>query len=86
MRKRFEYSDAKSAKFWQVEVMGSEVTTRWGRLGASGQSKTKSFDSADDAHNEAKKQIKSKTKKGYIEVETTPSYKVTNRIVKTMEQ
>ncbi len=63
--RRFEYSDEKSHKFWEISHDATSVTTRWGRIGTNGQSKTK--DVADPAALVAK-QIKSKTKKGYVEV------------------
>ncbi len=66
--RRFEYSDAKSAKFWEIEVEKTSVTTRWGRVGSDGQSKAKSFASSADARKEAEKQIRAKTKKGYEEI------------------
>ena len=65
---RYEYRDHKSSKFWEIERDGSELTTRWGKIGTKGQSKTKSFPSEDKASSEYAKQIKSKTGKGYVEV------------------
>jgi len=66
--RRFEYVGAKSSKFWEVVVSGSEVTTRWGRIGANGQTKTKEFASDAKAEAEAAKQIRSKSMKGYAEI------------------
>lgn len=71
--RRFELIEGKSAKFWQVEVDGSDLNLRWGRLGTSGQSQTKSFASDAAAAKEADKLIKEKTKKGYSEVEADES-------------
>ena len=62
---RYEFSDGKSNKFWEIEISGSEVTTTWGRIGTDGQSKTKDYGSADKAQKEHDKLITSKTKKGY---------------------
>ncbi len=39
--RRFEYSDDKSNKFWEISWDDDGVTTRWGRMGTDGQSKTK---------------------------------------------
>lgn len=66
--RRFEFHDAKSAKFWSIEVVGAELNLAWGKVGTAGQSKTKSFSDAAAAEKEAEKLIKSKTTKGYEEV------------------
>jgi uncharacterized protein (TIGR02996 family) len=66
----FQFSDAKSHKFWNIEVSGSSFTVTYGKIGASGQTQTKSFASAEKAQAEADKLIREKLKKGYVE--TTP--------------
>lgn len=66
--RRFEYKDEKSNKFWEIKVEGESHTVRYGRIGSNGQTKTKEFDSAEDAEEDAAKLIKSKVKKGYEEV------------------
>ncbi len=66
----FQYSDAKSHKFWNIEVSGSGFTVTYGKVGAKGQTQTKKFASADKAQAEADKLIREKLKKGYAE--TTP--------------
>ena len=43
----FEFVGGTSSKFWEVSQNGNEMTTRWGRIGTAGQSKTKAF--ADEA-------------------------------------
>ncbi|TNE91007.1 MAG: DUF4132 domain-containing protein [Deltaproteobacteria bacterium] len=68
--RRFEFSDGKSNKFWQIHVSGSDLTTQWGRIGTQGQAKTKSFADEPAARAEMAKQIAAKTKKGYAEVGT----------------
>jgi len=35
----FELHDGASAKFWEIDQDGSEVTVRWGRVGTTGQTK-----------------------------------------------
>jgi predicted DNA-binding WGR domain protein len=65
---RLEFNDGTSSKFWQIEVDGDEHTVTYGRIGTDGASKTKSFDSAEDAQSDADKLIASKLKKGYVEV------------------
>ncbi len=67
--RRFEFTGSKSDKFWEISVEGSEVTTRWGRKGTDGQTKTKEFPSDDKAAAGETKQIKGKLKKGYLEIE-----------------
>jgi predicted DNA-binding WGR domain protein len=57
----------KSEKFWEISVDGSDVTVRFGKIGAQGQTTVKTLDSADAAEAEAAKLIAAKTKKGYEE-------------------
>ncbi|HTU21133.1 MAG TPA: WGR domain-containing protein [Gemmataceae bacterium] len=66
----FQFSDAKSHKFWNIEVSGSSFTVTYGKIGASGQTQTKNFASVEKAQAEADKLIHEKLKKGYVE--TTP--------------
>jgi DNA ligase 1 len=66
-KRYFEFVEGASSKFWEVSVSGSELTTRWGRIGTDGQSKTKTFASPDAARTEADKLIAEKTDKGYAE-------------------
>ena len=56
-----------SAKFWEVVIDGADLTIRFGKLGAAGQTTVKSFASPEAAAAEAEKLIGSKTKKGYVE-------------------
>lgn len=65
---RYELKDGKSAKFWQIDLSGDSFTVRYGRIGTDGQSSTKVYSDAATAQREAEKLIKSKTKKGYVEV------------------
>ncbi|MCI0464371.1 MAG: WGR domain-containing protein [Gemmataceae bacterium] len=66
----FQYSDAKSHKFWNIEVSGPDLTITFGKVGSAGQTQTKTFASAEKAQAEADKLIREKAKKGYVE--TTP--------------
>lgn len=66
----FQFSDAKSHKFWNIDVQGNSFTVTYGKIGTAGQSQTKSFKDNATAQAEADKLIKEKTKKGYTE--TTP--------------
>jgi uncharacterized protein (TIGR02996 family) len=67
----FTYSDAKSHKFWNIELQGDAFTVTYGRVGATGQTQTKKFANAAKAQQEHDKLIKEKLAKGYTE--TTPS-------------
>jgi predicted DNA-binding WGR domain protein len=64
----FEFSEGTSNKFWEIWSDGSEVHTRYGKIGTAGQTTVK--DEGDDAK-AAKlyaKLVAEKTKKGYVEV------------------
>ena len=67
MTRRFEYVGGSSAKFWEIQVAGKDVTVRYGRLGTDGQTQTKSFASDAKALDHAEKTIASKVAKGYQE-------------------
>jgi predicted DNA-binding WGR domain protein len=60
-----EFKDGKSSKFWQIKVSGSSHTVRYGRIGTSGQEKSKSFESPAVARAAAEKLEAQKRKKGY---------------------
>jgi len=78
----FQYSDAKSHKFWNIEVSGGSFTVTYGKVGAAGQTQTKKFASADKAQAEAEKLIQEKLKKGYVE--TTP--RATSSVAEALEK
>lgn len=59
---------AESSKFWQVNQEGKKLTIIFGKIGTNGQTTEKSFASEDEATTEMDKLVKSKIKKGYIEV------------------
>ncbi len=67
MKRIFIFQDAKSQKFWSIDVEGTSFIVEYGRLGTSGQTSSKSFDSEDKCQKEAEKLIAEKTKKGYTE-------------------
>ena len=62
---RYELDDGSSSKFWTISVDGKSHTVRYGRIGTTGQSNIKTFESADAAASSAQKLIEQKTKKGY---------------------
>jgi uncharacterized protein (TIGR02996 family) len=67
----FTYSDAKSHKFWNIDLQGKSFTVTYGRQGSAGQSQTKKFSDEAKAQKEHDKLVKEKLAKGYVE--TTPS-------------
>jgi predicted DNA-binding WGR domain protein len=66
-KRYFELVAGTSRKFWAISLSGSDVTTRWGRIGTDGQSKAKTFKDAATAKREHDKLIAEKTSKGYTE-------------------
>jgi len=67
MQRQLVYMDAKSSKFWNIELSGSSHTVTYGRIGTNGQSSTKSFPSEEAAKKDADKLVKEKLGKGYVD-------------------
>ncbi len=67
MRRELIYMDAKSSKFWNIQLEGSSHTVTYGRIGSAGQSSTKDFASEELASKDAEKLVKEKLGKGYVE-------------------
>jgi DNA ligase-1 len=65
--RHFEFVGGSSSKFWSVRQSECEVTTRWGRIGSAGQSKTKSFADEAAAIKAIERLIAEKTAEGYVE-------------------
>ena len=68
MKRRFEFVGGTSAKFYEVEVAGNSVNTRYGRIDSPGQSQAKSFNDPTAAMKHANKLIEQKLAKGYVEL------------------
>lgn len=66
-KRRFEFVEGRSAKFWEVWVEGNAMHVRFGRLGSQGQIHTKTFGDAAAAQHAAERMIAEKTAKGYKE-------------------
>jgi uncharacterized protein (TIGR02996 family) len=66
----FAFSDARSHKFWNIELKGRSFTVTYGRRGTAGQTQTKQFPDAAKAEKEYDKLVKEKQARGYFE--TTP--------------
>jgi predicted DNA-binding WGR domain protein len=67
MKRCFIFREGNSQKFWNIEPDGTEFTVTYGKLGTSGQTSSKSFDSEEKCEKEVGKLIAEKTKKGYVE-------------------
>lgn len=63
----FEFVEGSSSKFWEVSQSGNTMTTRWGRIGSAGQSKTKTFADEQSAANAVGVLTEQKTDEGYVE-------------------
>jgi DNA ligase-1 len=65
--RHFEFVQGTSSKFWEVSQSGKSMTTRWGRIGSNGQSKTKTFPDQQAASDAMANLIQEKTDEGYVE-------------------
>jgi predicted DNA-binding WGR domain protein len=65
--RHFEFIGGSSRKFWEISVSGNAFTVRFGRLGTTGQSQTKTFADEAKARYEAEKLVQEKVQKGYVE-------------------
>jgi predicted DNA-binding WGR domain protein len=66
-RRRFEFVEGTSSKFWEIVVEGAGHTVLFGRIGTDGQTKKKAFPSEAAARADADKLVKEKLVKGYRE-------------------
>jgi len=68
--RRFELIDEKSSKYWEIHTDDRDIlmTTSFGRIGNSAQVKVKEFESLEDMNKKVENIIRSKIKKGYVEV------------------
>src|SRR5262245_56622878 len=62
---RFEFREGSSNKFWEIELTGKSFTTRYGKIGAEGQTRTTRFASPAQAKQAYNKLVASKLRKGY---------------------
>lgn len=63
----FEYRAGNARKFWEISLAGASLTVRFGRIGAQGQTQSKSFPDESAARRELDQLIAEKLKKGYRE-------------------
>jgi DNA ligase-1 len=68
----FEFVEGNSSKFWEVSQAGNNMTTRWGRIGSEGQSKTKTFANEQAAADTMAVLIEEKMDDGYEEKTPRP--------------
>jgi DNA ligase-1 len=66
-KRYFEFTDAKSSKFWEISIAGTSVTVRYGKIGTAGQTQTKQFPDTVAAQKHHDKLVEEKTQKGYEE-------------------
>lgn len=66
--RRFEFTDEKSSKFWQIRITAEGTEVRYGKIGTAGQSQVKPFETPDLAQKSADKLVAAKLIKGYSEV------------------
>ncbi|MEV0829015.1 DUF4132 domain-containing protein [Nonomuraea rubra] len=59
-----------SAKFWEVRQDGTDLTIRYGKVGATGRTQVKPYETAEAATAAAGKLVAEKLRKGYTEDET----------------
>lgn len=67
MQKTLRFKDVYSDKFWRIETWGGYVLTNWGKVKTNGRWQLAELENAQAAEKEAKKQIESKTRSGYLE-------------------
>jgi uncharacterized protein (TIGR02996 family) len=65
--RHFTYHDAKSHKFWRIDLQGKRFTVTFGRVNTRGRTQTKQFPSAAKARAEHDKLIQKKLAEGYVE-------------------
>ncbi len=67
-RRRFEFVEGTSDKFYELSTNDNQVVIRFGRNGTNGQAETKTFSDATAASKHAQRKIEEKVRKGYVEV------------------
>jgi predicted DNA-binding WGR domain protein len=70
-KRTFQFIEGTTAKFWSIDLSAKSFTVNWGKLGATGQSQSKSFATSAEAVKQHDKLIAEKTGKGYKEIGAT---------------
>jgi predicted DNA-binding WGR domain protein len=68
-RHYLEFVGGSSKKFWEITLAANQFTVRFGRLGTSGQTQTKTFADEVKTRLEAERLMREKLKKGYVRKE-----------------
>ena len=66
-KRYFEFVEGPSNKFWEIRREGSEVKTRYGRIGTAGQTTVKNAGDETEAQKLHDTLVGEKTEKGYLE-------------------
>jgi uncharacterized protein (TIGR02996 family) len=69
----FVFTDAKSNKFWNIDLQGTRFTVTFGKVGSKGQTQTKDFPDPAAARKAHDKLVAEKLGKGYVETTPGPS-------------
>ena len=62
----FSQGDSGSHKFYELVINDTELTIRYGRIGDTGQTQSKTYPTPEKAQAEAKKKINEKLKHSYV--------------------
>lgn len=68
MKRAFIYKDEEKSKFWWIDYSGCDFAVNYGNIGETGTFEVKKFDTEEECAERAEKRIRSKVKKGYVEV------------------
>src|SRR5215211_1834830 len=63
----FVFTDARSNKFWNIDLQGARFTVTFGRIGSKGQTQLKDFTDEAAARKAHDKLVEQKLAKGYVE-------------------
>jgi uncharacterized protein (TIGR02996 family) len=74
---RYEFSEGTSNKFWEITLSDKSFTTKFGKIGANGQTTIKNFGSPAEAKKEHDKLVAEKVKKGYKPIAGAKAAKAT---------
>ncbi len=66
-KRRFEFVEGASSKFWEIEVTDVSHAVQFGRIGTNGQTKSKTFLTAEEATADADRLTREKVAKGFRE-------------------
>lgn len=74
-KRELQFVDGKSHKFWAIELKGKTQAVTFGRIGTSGQTQSKDFDTPQEAKKSYDKLVQQKLKKGYVDAKKSTSVK-----------